>query len=160
MTQMDTGCAYLYMHFGRGGVVGCTPPPHACMACEILVPGPGIEPIPPAVEAQSPNHWTAREFLGVLICVISNNSKQSTSDTGGNFLCFFVSNLFYLFTFGCWVFVAAHRLSLVAVRAGATLHCSVRASHCCAVSCCRARALGAQASVVVARELSSCGSWA
>ena len=29
----------------------------------ILVPQPGIEPGPPAVEAQSPNHWTAREFL-------------------------------------------------------------------------------------------------
>ena len=28
----------------------------------ILVPWPGIEPVPPAVEAQSPNHWTAREF--------------------------------------------------------------------------------------------------
>ena len=23
---------------------------------------PGIEPVPPAVEVQSPNHWTAREF--------------------------------------------------------------------------------------------------
>ena len=31
------------------------------MACRILVPRPGIEPMPPAVEAQSPNHWTARE---------------------------------------------------------------------------------------------------
>ena len=30
-------------------------------ACGILVPGPGIEPMPPAVEAQSPNHWEARE---------------------------------------------------------------------------------------------------
>ena len=28
----------------------------------ILVPGPGIEPVPLAVEAQSPNHWTSREF--------------------------------------------------------------------------------------------------
>ena len=28
----------------------------------ILVPGPGIEPAPSAVKAQSPNHWTAREF--------------------------------------------------------------------------------------------------
>ena len=27
----------------------------------ILVPQPGIEPVPPAVEAQSLNHWTARE---------------------------------------------------------------------------------------------------
>ena len=32
------------------------------MACRILVPQPGIEPVPPAVEAQSPNHWAAREF--------------------------------------------------------------------------------------------------
>ena len=36
-------------------------PRHA--ACGILVPQPGIEPFPPpaAVEAQSINHWTARE---------------------------------------------------------------------------------------------------
>ena len=27
----------------------------------ILAPRPGIEPVPPAVEAWSPNHWTARE---------------------------------------------------------------------------------------------------
>ena len=33
-----------------------------CTACEILVPQPGIKPGPPAVEAQSPNHWIAREF--------------------------------------------------------------------------------------------------
>ena len=32
--------------------------PHLA-ACRILVPQPGIEPMPPAVEAQSPNHWTA-----------------------------------------------------------------------------------------------------
>ena len=28
----------------------------------ILVPRPGFEPGPPAVEMQSPNHWIAREF--------------------------------------------------------------------------------------------------
>ena len=28
----------------------------------ILVPWPGIEPMPPAVKAQHPHHWTAREF--------------------------------------------------------------------------------------------------
>ena len=33
-----------------------------CAAWGILVPQPGIEPVAPAVEAQSPNHWTAREF--------------------------------------------------------------------------------------------------
>ena len=57
-----------------------------------------------------------------------------------------------------WVFVAVHELSLVAVSGG-TLHYSVRASHCGGFSC-GARALGARASVVVARGLSSCGSWA
>ena len=30
-------------------------------ACRILVPRPGIEPVPPAVEAWILNHWTARE---------------------------------------------------------------------------------------------------
>ena len=34
--------------------------PHQ-VACGILVPQPGIEPVPPAVEAQSLNHRTARE---------------------------------------------------------------------------------------------------
>ena len=31
-------------------------------ACGILVPQPGTKSRPPAVEAQSPNHWTTREF--------------------------------------------------------------------------------------------------
>ena len=43
---------------------------------------------------------------------------------------------------------------------GATLRCGVQASHCGGFSCCRARALGAWASVVVARGLSSCSLWA
>jgi len=33
-----------------------------CMAGRILVLQPGIEPWATAVEALSPNHWTAREF--------------------------------------------------------------------------------------------------
>ena len=32
-----------------------------CVACGILVPQPGIKPVPPAVEVQSLNHWTTRE---------------------------------------------------------------------------------------------------
>ena len=32
-------------------------------ACGILVPHLGIEPMPPAVEAWSLNHWTNREVL-------------------------------------------------------------------------------------------------
>ena len=63
--------------------------------------------------------------------------------------CFF--NLkFYLF-WPHWVLVAARGLSLVAASRGYSLHCS--ASHCGGFSCCRARALGAQASVVVAHGL-------
>ena len=34
------------------------------LACGILVPQPGIEPGPTAVEARSPNHWTTREVPG------------------------------------------------------------------------------------------------
>ena len=45
-------------------------------------------------------------------------------------------------------------------RAGANLHCSMWASHCGGFSRCGAWALGAQASAVVACELSSCGSQA
>ena len=32
------------------------------IACRILVPQLGTEPVPPAVEAQSLNQWTTREF--------------------------------------------------------------------------------------------------
>ena len=32
-----------------------------CVACGILVPRPGVEPVPAAVEVRSLNHWTARE---------------------------------------------------------------------------------------------------
>ena len=32
------------------------------VACGILVPWPETEPVPPAVEVHSLNHWTAREF--------------------------------------------------------------------------------------------------
>ena len=34
-----------------------------CEACGMLIPRPGIEPVPSAVKTQSPNLWTAREFL-------------------------------------------------------------------------------------------------
>ena len=32
--------------------------------CGILVPQPGIEPVPRALEVQRLNHWTAREVPG------------------------------------------------------------------------------------------------
>lgn len=30
-------------------------------ACGLLAPGPGIESVPPTLEARGINHWTARE---------------------------------------------------------------------------------------------------
>ena len=39
--------------------------PH-CEACRILVPQPGIEPGPLAVEVWSPNYTTTREFPGFI----------------------------------------------------------------------------------------------
>ena len=56
-----------------------------------------------------------------------------------------------------WVFVAAHRLSLLAASGGYSSWRCVCFS-CGGFSYCGARALGAQASLVVARGLSSCGS--
>ena len=37
------------------------------MACGILVPWPGTELVPPAVEAWSPNHWISREVPGLYL---------------------------------------------------------------------------------------------
>ena len=61
-------------------------------ACGILVPQTEIEPVPPAGEAQSPNHWTAEEFPILLILkfglfvflFLSNESYFCIIDT---FLC-------------------------------------------------------------------------
>ena len=74
-------------------------------------------------------------------------------------LIFFFINLFYFIYFWLrWVFIAACGLSLAAWSRG---YPSLRVwdSHCTGFSC-GARALGAQASVVVVLGLSSCGSWA
>ena len=38
-----------------------------CAAYGILVAQPGIKPVPPAVEAQSPNHWITREVLKLIL---------------------------------------------------------------------------------------------
>ena len=32
----------------------------SCVACGLIAPQPEIEPVPPALEAQSPNHCTAK----------------------------------------------------------------------------------------------------
>ena len=92
----------------------------------ILVPQPGIEPVPPAVEVQSLNHWTTREVP--------------------HYCFFFFFNFWvYLFIYGCVgsSFLCEGFLQLRQV--GATLHRGARASHYCDLSCCRAQAPDAQA---------------
>ena len=73
----------------------------------------------------------------------------------------FLINLFILFYFLVGVGSLLLRAGFLLLQeVGATLCCGVCASHCSGFSCCRAWALGMQASVVVACGLSSCGSWA
>ena len=67
-----------------------------------------------------------------------------------NFYLFFKNFIYFCLR---WVFLL-HGLSLVAMS-GATLPCSAWTSHCGGFSCYGARALGVQASVVVAHRLSS-----
>ena len=43
----------------------------------------GIKPMPPAVEAQSPNHWAAREFLPKLFLYLSGLSWFQETKTLG-----------------------------------------------------------------------------
>ena len=73
----------------------------------------------------------------------------------------FRSSWFFVFCFIWlrWVFLAARGLYLVAASGGYS-HCGAWASHCGGFSCCAARALGAWASVIAARALSSCDLWA
>ena len=71
----------------------------------------------------------------------------------------FLKNKFiYLFIFGCVGSSLLRVGFLHLLRAGATLCCAAPVSHCSGFSCCGARALGTQTSVVVALRLSSCGS--
>ena len=47
--------------------------PH-CVACGILVPCPGTEARPSAVKAWNSNPWTAREFPGIIVCLLEPES--------------------------------------------------------------------------------------
>ena len=54
-----------------------------CVACIILIPWPGMEPMSPALESQSLNHWTIREApatfsfcVFVLPCLSVANSEE------------------------------------------------------------------------------------
>ena len=84
---------------------------------------------------------------------------------GCSFICLIVSFLFIYF-FKFYLLLAALGLCCCTGafsswgERGLLFAADARASHCGGFSCCGARALGAQASIVVAHGLSSCGSWA
>ena len=100
-------------------------------------------------------------FLSGMKPIVRNPERRPLSLTESRKLSRHFFILFFLFFFFWlrWVFVAARGLQELR-RAGATLFCGAWASHCGGFSCCRARALGARASVVVALGLSSCGAQA
>ena len=75
---------------------------------------------------------------------------------GGGFLKFIY---LFVFIFGCVGSSLLRTGFLQLQRAGATLCCGAWAFCCSGFCCCRAWALGAWASVVVAHGLSSCGLW-
>ena len=75
------------------------------MSCGILVPQPGIETVTPAVEAQSPNHWTAREEFPLFL---KNNIKSDSvvflKELGRNSfsISFFVCSFVFTPLSPCW----------------------------------------------------------
>ena len=66
--------------------------------------------------------------------------------------------VFFFKLFGCVGSSLLYGAFLQLWRAGVTLHCGARVSHCGGFSCCGAQALCMRASIVVARGLSSRGS--
>ena len=76
--QRDTNLSLLSQKKKCGFPTGYFFPCHS--ACGILVPRPGIESIPLALEVQSLNHWTASEIskLGFLFQVVGKavNTKE------------------------------------------------------------------------------------
>ena len=109
------------------------------------LPGPGIEPVSSALAGgflttappgKSYMVFLMRNYFYDLIGLQGNPVRLGIEVNNPTFY------KFYLF------------LAVLGLR------CSARASHCGGFCCCGARALDAQASVVAARGLSSCGSWA
>ena len=64
-----------------------------CAACGNLVPWPGIEPGPRAVKAQSPNHWTTREFPRQFRNTLNQHKSQVF------FLSLFFKKIYLLFIY-------------------------------------------------------------
>ena len=137
----------------------CSPNQHLWSTHSVpsLVKGPGY----PGTAGQKQT-YPHRVYHVVIIAYISIVLQQYVRHFYKHLsyllLFFFLIILFYLFIFGCVGSSLLHMGFLQLRQAGAALHCGPWASHCGGFSCCRVRALGAGASVVVARGLWSAGS--
>ena len=58
--------------------------PH-CTAYWILVPQPGIEPMPPALEGQSLTHWTTRKVAACISCAGCHREERGSRDHQAKF---------------------------------------------------------------------------
>ena len=87
----------------------------------ILVPPPGIQPMPPAVEVQSLNYWTAREVPRYLSSLV----KCLFESFAPLFIYLFIKYLFIIYVFVCaGVLVAAPRIYIAACCVW-DLHCGM-----------------------------------
>ena len=55
------------------------------VAYRILAPGPGIEPMPPAVDAQSRNHWTPREVPELHFLIATEQYERPLNFSSGEY---------------------------------------------------------------------------
>ena len=60
-------------------------------------PQPGIKPLPPAVEAESPNHWTIREFQKKFLALKTREYKPKHRKIPTILLAFGDSRLLFLY---------------------------------------------------------------
>ena len=89
-------------------------------ACRILVPRPGIEPAPPAMKAQSLNHWTTREVPphGFDVHFPKTNDVEHllmcslAVCTSSTEKCLFIYFTFFFFLIGLFVLVFSYTSSL------------------------------------------------
>ena len=58
-----------------------------CVACGILVPWPGIKPVPPTVEAESLNHWIARDVLEIFEVLKTHYWKNVVQTRQNHWVC-------------------------------------------------------------------------
>ena len=108
-------------------------------------------------------HCLIHNFLCTCACTHVNINPIIVSLLCGSLLflykfIYFILFYFILFIFGCIGSSLLRAGFLYLRRVGATLPCGAQPSHCGGFSCCETWALGARASVVVARGLQSPGS--